>query len=141
MVSNERIQRLVVGAVAQELACLFGGYPADFVNFAFVSAGMLPHGQLRGPVEHILGAPRDHIVGDRQRHAEGYSEGDFFAYLTNGGFNERFARILLAFRPGPVVIAGPVNHEHFKFFAVQAPDEGTCGNDWRCIFAGAGDGE
>ena len=97
MVSNERIQRLVVGAVAQELACLFGSHPADFVNFAFISAGMLPHGQLRGPVEHILGAPRDHVVGDRQRHAEGYSEGDFFAYLTNSGFQ----RVI---RPHPVCL-------------------------------------
>ena len=83
------------------------------------------------------------VIGTRvgERRAEGNSEVDFFAYLTNGGFNERFARILFAFGPRPVVIAGPVNHEHFKFFPVQAPDEGTCGNDRRCVFAGAGDGE
>ena len=106
----QRLQRCQIILVGQQSASHVGGYPAQLIHFTLISQGTGTIGQFSSPIENILRTATHRISGHRQGYAQNNLQADLFANLANSGLCQGLARILLALRPGPVIVAGTVNN-------------------------------
>ena len=135
--SLQRLQRRQVIMIGQQSASRVSGYPAQLIHFTLISQGAGTIGQLSSPVENILRTATHRVGRHRQGHAQNNLQANLFANLANSGLRQGLARILLALRPGPVIVAGAVNNQDLKRTIAHAPNQCARSNNIRSVCGGA----
>ena len=135
--SLQGLQGSQVILVGQQGASNLGGYPTQLIHFTLICQGAGTLGKLSGPVEDILRAATHRVGSHRQGHAQNNLQTDLFANLTNSSLSQGLARILLALRPGPVIITGAVNDQDLKRTIAQTPNQCARSNNIRSVRGGA----
>ncbi|KHJ72617.1 hypothetical protein QR64_10120 [Rhodococcus sp. Chr-9] len=101
----EPAQDTAVHRIGQQIECLFGGHPTQFVNL--VIGRELPVEAPRSPVVHPLelAVTRNGVDDLPETTAERGAESGLLLDLPHRGNHGRLTRVELALRKGPVVVA------------------------------------
>ena len=112
--------------------------PGDLVDLVDQRPGTAD--DLSRPVAHLLGVGlaarvRDGIQRCRKRASEAYVEPGLLEHLACRGDRPFLARLELALGPGPVVIAGSVDHGDLQLAASATPWQGPSGRDQPVVWS------
>ena len=135
--SLQGFQGCQVILVSQQSASHIGGHPAQLIHFTLIRQGAGALGKLSSPVENILRTATHRVGSHRQGYTQNNLQTDLFANLTNSGLSQGLTRILLALRPGPVIVAGAVNDEDLKRTVAHTPNQCARSNNIRSVRGGA----
>jgi hypothetical protein len=126
---RQELQRHHVRRIGQHGCSPLRRAPQDAVHLLAVGTYRRSVGDFHRPVVNHLQA-RGHVVVDRrQRDAQRHLQPDLFFDFPDSAFGDSLAGVELAFRPGPVVVLGPVDQENLQLVLLDTPRQGAGGRD------------